>query len=164
MASFLIKIYILDPLNTKQDCQLLCCVKHVQIIHNLSFVLKCSLQALKLSCELTVTCRSKLGFYDASSDVQECLVVCSATKQRRGPCEELSTTDSGSVRHAELPSNTDTVRLSVNKKSLTSCLWSHSESKLIYVSFIMVNYHFFCFVLLLLMVLLCIFISGLVKK
>ena len=115
------------------------------MIYNLSLVLKYTPYALKLSCELAVTCRCQLGFHNAGSDVQECLIICSATKQRWGPREELSATDSGSLRHAELPSATDTFRLSVNKKSLTSYLWSYSESKLIYVSFIMVNYHVFCF-------------------
>jgi len=99
------------------------------MIYNLSLVLKYSHYALKLLCELAVTCRCQLGFYNAGSDVQKCLIVCSATKQRRGPREELSATDSGSLRHAELPSTTDTFWLSVNKKSVTSYLWSHSESK-----------------------------------
>jgi hypothetical protein len=115
------------------------------MIYNLSLVLKYSPYALNLPCELAVTCRCQLGFYNTGSNVQECLIICSASKQRWGPCEELSAKDSGSLRHAEIPTTTDTFRISDNKKSLTSYLWSHSESKLIYVSFIVVNYHIFCF-------------------
>ena len=108
-------------------------------------VLKYSHYTLKLLCELVVTCRCKLGFFNAGPDVQECPIICSASKQCRGPREELSATDSGSLRHADLPSTTDTFRLFVNKKSLTSYLWSHSQSKFICVIFIMVKYHISCF-------------------
>jgi hypothetical protein len=122
----------------------------------MSLVFKYALYALKLSYELSVICRCKLGFYNTGSDIQECLTICTAFKQRWGPCEELSATDPCSLRHAELPSTTDTFRISVNKKSLTSYLWSYSESKLIYISFIVVNYLLLLFLLLLLLLLILI--------
>jgi len=106
--------------------------------------------------------RCELGLIDTGTNIQECLIICTTVKQCWRPCKELSATDSGSLRHAKLPSTTDRFCISFNKKSLTTYLWPHIESKwtsqwtieffislpflLIMMRFVMHNIRLFCLI------------------